>query len=333
MAIDLGDERGQRVVAELAADVDVVLTNLLPGRLERYGLDYERLAQTNRGLIYGLVTGYGTTGDDADRVAFDLTAFFGRSGIMSLIGEPDAPPPAFRPGQGDHQTGLALLVGVLAALRERDRTGQGQMVETNLMHSGAWSIGCDVQVALIDRAQPSRRARDDAFSPINTQYRCADGRWLNLAAQDQDRWTSFCEAVDRPELATDERFITPADRYQNRAELIAILDALFASHPLDHWRPRLDRTGMIWSPIVELPELIEDPQARATGMFVEVDHPVAGPFETLAAPVKLHGSRVEVRGPAPAVGEHTTEVLAGFGLDVARIAELSAQGVISEAPA
>src|SRR5688572_6600006 len=121
VAVALDDERGAALVRELAGKVDVVLTNLLPGRLARYGLGPESLRERNPRLIYGLVTGYGTEGPDADRVAFDLTAFFGRGAIMSLIGEPDAPPPAFRPGQGDHPTGLALLSAVLAALRVRDR--------------------------------------------------------------------------------------------------------------------------------------------------------------------------------------------------------------------
>jgi len=328
IAVDLAHERGQALVQELAAQVDVVLTNLLPGRLERYGLGYEQVRVANPGVVFGLVTGYGSTGDDADRGAFDLTAFFGRSGIMSLIGEPGAPPPVFRPGQGDHPTGLALLSGVLAALRVRDRTGEGQLVETALLRVGAWSIGCDVQVALVDRAQPTKRSRADAFSPINTSYRCADDRWLNLQAQDQGRWTAVCEAIGRPDLAADERYATPVGRFQHRAELIGSLEETFASQPLAHWGPLLDGTGVIWSPVAELPELVDDPQARAVGMFVEVDHPVAGRFETLAAPFVLGASEVAVRGPAPSLGQHTDEVLRAFGVGDGRLAELRAAGVL-----
>ena len=328
IAVDIGDVRGAALVRELAASVDVVVTNLLPGRLARYGLAPEELLADHPRLVVAIVTGYGSVGEEADRGAFDLTAFFGRTGIMSLIGEPGAPPPAFRPGQGDHPTGLSLLVAVLAALRWRDRTGEGQIVETALLRNGAWSIGCDVQVALVDRAQPTKRARDDAFSPINTQYRCGDGAWLNLSAQDQGRWAPFCRAVDRPDLAEDERFATPVGRFRNRAEVISELDAIFASAPLAHWAPLLDRTGMIWSPVAELPDLVDDPQARAIGMFTEVDHE-AGPFETLAAPFTLGRSEVQVRGRAPELGEHTGEILRRFGLDPARIAELHESGVVA----
>ena len=227
VAVDLTSEAGAALVREMATGVDVVVTNLLPARLARYGLAPDaRAGAANPRLVYALVTGYGSVGPDADRAAFDLTAFFGRAGIMSLVGEPGAPPPAFRPGQGDHTTGLALLVGVLAALRHRDRTGEGQVVETALLQTGAWTIGCDVQVALVDRAQPTKRARADSFSPLNTRYRCADDVWINLSAHSVGLWPAFCAAVDRPDLAADERFATPAGRYRHRGEVDRLLDAV-----------------------------------------------------------------------------------------------------------
>ena len=328
VALDLGDERGAALVRELVADVDIVVTNLLPGRLERYGLGPHQLRAAHPALIVALVTGFGTDGGDKDRVAFDLTAFFARSGIMSLIGEPDAPPPAFRPGQGDHPTGLALLVGVLAALRVRDRTGVGQIVETSLLHSGIWSIGCDVQTALVDHQQPNKRSRADAFSPINTQYRCGDGRWINLSAQDQRKWEPLVRALGRDDLAVDD-YATAADRFRHRQHLIATLAETFASHPVSHWGPLLDTTGVIWAPVATLPEVVDDPQARAVGMFAEVDHPDAGRFETLNAPFTLSDSEVAVRGPAPAVGQHTDEVLAERGISADRIAALRDAGVIA----
>ena len=327
IAVALDDKRGAALVRDLATGSDVVITNLLPGRLDRYGLGPDDLRADHPALIYALVTGYGSTGPDADRVAFDLTAFFGRGAIMSLIGEPGAPPPAFRPGQGDHPTGLALLVGILAALRERDRTGEGQVVETALLRTAAWTIGLDVQTALVDRAQPSKRGRAEAFGPMNTQYRCGDGTWINLSAQDQGRWPALCEAIGRPELATDERYATPVDRFRNNRAVIAELDATFGAEPLDHWAPRLDTTGIIWAPVAELPDLVEDPQARAIGMFTTVEHP-AGDFETLAAPFTLSASEVRVRGRAPEVGEHTDAVLRDHGLAEDRVADLRAAGVL-----
>ena len=330
LAVDLAHPEGGALVRELAAKADVVITNLLPKRLERFGLGAAQLRSENPRLIYALVTGYGSTGDDADRIAFDLTAFFGRGAIMSLIGEPGEPPPAFRPGQGDHPTGLALLSAVLAALRVRDRTGEGQVVETALIRSAAWTIGCDVSVALVDGVQPNKRSRADAISPMNTRYRCADDVWINLSTLDQGAWGRFCTALGVPELADDPRFATPVDRFRNGREVVGLLDDLFASQPYAHWAPRLDETGIIWGKVATLPDLISDPAARHMGMFSSVDHEElpGGSFEMLAAPFAMSGSEVRVRGRAPAIGEHTDEVLAQFGVSDDRVATLRAEGVL-----
>lgn len=328
IAIDLSDERGAEVVLDLARRADVLVTNLLPSRLARFGLGPEQVRAANPRLVYGLVTGFGSQGPDADRIAFDLTAFFGRAGIMSLVAEPDQAPPAFRPGQGDHATGLALLSAVLAALLQRERTGQGQVVETNLLHVGAWTIGCDLGASLIDRRQPTPRGRDEPISPLNTRYRCQDGVWLNLAAHDQRAWPTFCREVGLPELADDERYDTPRKRFHNGPELVARLDEHFATAPADEWAPRLDAAGILWDRVATLPDLLEDPQARAAGLFTEIDHPAVGRFETLAAPMTMDGGEVAVRGPGPEIGEHTREVLAGFGLDGDRIGALTEAGVV-----
>lgn len=325
IAVALDDARGAALVRDLAATADVVITNLLPRRLERYGLGPDALRAQHPSLVYALITGYGSTGDEADRGGFDVTAFFGRAGIMSLLGEPDAPPPTSRPGQGDHPTGLALLVGILAALRERDRSGTGQVVETTLVRTGAWTIGLDLQTALVDRTQPGKRGRADAFGPMNTTYRCADGRWLNLCAQDQRHWSTFCTAIARADLTDDERFTTPLLRFQNNREIIGILDDVFASAPAAEWTAALHASGIIWEQVAELPDLVDDVQARATGMFVEVDHP-AGAFETLAAPFTMSVSDVRVRGRGPEIGEHTDEILAELGIDARGLRETGVVG-------
>lgn len=323
VAVDLSDPRGAELVVELAQHTDVLVTNLLPARLERFGLGPQQVRAAHPRLVYGLVTGFGSTGPESDRTAFDLTAFFGRAGIMSLVAEPDQAPPAFRPGQGDHAAGLALLSAILAALLQRERTGEGQTVETNLLHVGAWTIGCDLGAALVDRRQPTPRGRHEPISPLNTRYRCGDGAWITIAAHDQSAWPRFCREVGLDELAEDERYDTPRKRFRAGPELVARLDEHFATAPVDHWAPRLDATGVLWDRVATLPELLEDPQARAAGLFSEIDHPDVGTFETLSAPVSMDGAQVAVRGPAPEVGQHTREVLAGFGIAPRRIDELT----------
>jgi crotonobetainyl-CoA:carnitine CoA-transferase CaiB-like acyl-CoA transferase len=163
---------------------------------------------------------------------------------------------------------------------------------------------------------------------MNTPYRCADGAWIKLVARDQSVWPRFCEAIGRADLAADPRFETPVNRFRNAEVIIGILDEVFGAEPYEHWAPRLDRTGIVWGKVAELPDLVDDPQARAIGVFATIDHPEIGEFETVAAPFTLSDSEVDVRGPAPEIGQHTAEVLAERGIDPTRIAELQRDGVI-----
>ncbi len=332
LAIDLNHERGREIVAQLVDRADVLVTNLTRGRLERYGLGPEALHRRNPGLVFALATGQGSRGEEADNLAFDVTAFFGRGGVTGLLGEPDGPPVAPRPGAGDHATSLALLVAILGALRERDRTGEGQVVETALMRVGTWTVGCDMVTTLIDGRQPTRRSRTRPFSPMNTMYRCADGAWLVLSSHNQATWPEFCKAAERPELVSDPRADSAANRFANAEELVAIFDEAFGSQPFDYWVPRLKETSLIWSKMAELPDVIRDPQAREMGMFVELEHPDVGRFETLAAPFSFERSEVRARGRAPEVGEHTVEVLDELGMGEDAIRALLEAGVI-KAPA
>ncbi len=330
IALDVGDERGADIVRRLVADADVLITNFTRTRLDRYGLGPEQLHELNPGLVYGLVTGQGSTGSDADQLAFDVTAFFGRGGVTGLLGEPDGLPVQPRPGQGDHTTGLALLSAVLGALRVRDRTGEGQLVETALMRVGTWTVGVDMAATLVDRRQPTKRSRKHPISPMNTLYRCADGVWIVLSAHDQATWPALCAALGLGELVEDPRFATAAERFANAQELVGIFDRLFASAPYGTWAEKLRGRPIIFAKVAELPDVIEDPQAAEMQMFVEIEHPALGRFETLAAPFSFGRSEVVVRGRAPEIGEHTAEVLAGrLGMDEDEIVALARVGVVA----
>jgi crotonobetainyl-CoA:carnitine CoA-transferase CaiB-like acyl-CoA transferase len=328
IAVDLRDERGAALVRRLALASDVLVTNLLAERLVRYGLGIEALRAEHPGLIVATVSGQGTSGPDANKLAFDTTAYFGRGGVLSLLGEPGDPPRHPRPGQGDHPTSLALLVGILAALRVRDKTGQGQVVETALLRSAAWTIGADVAASLIDRRQPGRRSRTQPISPMNTRYRCADGTWLIMSSHDQGSWPSFCRAVEREDLIADPRWDTPGKRFSNGEELVALFDDVFGSAPYAHWAERLEATGLIWSEVAELPALVDDPQARHMGMYTAIEHPTAGRMETLQAPFTLSDSEVSVRGPAPDIGDDTDDVLRELGVADDEVAALREAGVV-----
>ena len=314
IALSLDVPEARDVVYRLARRADVFTTNLLGERQRRYGLDPEHVRAQNPRIIHTTLTGYGLEGPDADRTAFDLTAFFARGGAMGLVGDPDGPPPRFRAGQGDHVTALNLLAAILAALRLRDRTGEGQTIEVSLLRTAAWTLGCDLSATLIDRKRPPRVRRSEIRSPLLKPYRCGDGRWLNLMmARPRVYWPRLCKALGHPEWETDPRFDTPEKRAENIAVLDDFIEAAFAAASLAEWSGRLSAAGLIWAPVAELQELVDDPQARANDFFGEIDHRAVGRFETLNTPFRIAGADVAIRGPAPEVGEHTAEVLAVAG--------------------
>ena len=326
IAIDLRQPGAPELVRRLCEDADVFVTNLM--QRERWGIDAETLRAANPALIHAAVSGYGEQGPAADREGFDYAAFWASSGIMGLSGEPSSPPPFCRTGQGDHATALNLLSAILVALRLRDQSGEGQSVEVNLMQTGLWTIGADAAVAAVSGEQPRRYDRSRPWNPIRNSYQTRDGRWLLLGMTQADRfWPRFVAMIGEPAWALDPRFADLASRKRHAAELRERIEELIASADLAEWARRLDEAELVWAPVVTLPEALADPQMEANGMLEEVEHPEAGAYRTLSAPFRISGAQTGVRGPAPAPGEHTGEVLAELGLDSDEIARLAASGV------
>jgi crotonobetainyl-CoA:carnitine CoA-transferase CaiB-like acyl-CoA transferase len=321
---------GPALLRRMSERVDVFLTNLVQQRRERYGLTYDEVRAVSPRIVYASFSGYGTRGPDRNRPGFDYAAFWARSGLMGLLGEPPSPPPLCRGGQGDHTTALNILAAVLAALRVRDRTDAAQHVEVTLQGTGMWTLGGDLQAALIAREQPARHERTRPANPIWNSYRAADGAWLLLVMPqpDPDYWPRFCKMMGRPEWAHDPRYDTLAKRRQETVELTATIDRLFAEHDLAYWSAQLDAHGLIWAPVATLVDVIDDPQAREMGWFTTLTHPSLGPFETLDTPFRIYDADVGARGPAPAAGEHTFDVLAELGIDGDELARLATEGVI-----
>jgi len=333
IAIDIERPEGQQLVHRLLDGVDIFTTNLLPERQRRYRLDPETVHGLNPTAVYASLTAYGHRGPKANDTGFDGIAFFARAGAAELMAEVGGPPAHFRPGQGDHPTGLNLLGGILAALRLRDQTGEGQVVEVSLSQTSAWTFAADLAPTLIDRKPIPRLNREQGDNPLNRMWCCKDDRWIYLYEQvPRGKWPPFCRAIGHPELADDPRF----DKFSKRAMALDILNPIikraFASRTLDEWAQRLDAESITWHPITHLHEMLDEPYLRDNDVFVEVEHPVAGKFETLNTPFRIVGADVAVRGAAPDIGEHTAQLLEELGIPSAEAATLIEDGVAGPAP-
>ncbi|HZP42347.1 MAG TPA: CoA transferase [Candidatus Binatia bacterium] len=330
IVLDLRRAEAREVAHRLVARADVFVTNIRRQKLVALAMDAATLRALNPRLIYAALTGYGTTGPEADRAAFDYAAFWARAGIMASLGEPEGPPPTQRPGMGDHMTGLGLAGAIAAALLARERSGVGQEIATSLFANGLWMLGSDIQAAITTGYCHTPGGRRAAPNPLFNFYRTKDGRWLHLIMLQPDRhWSAFCAAIDRPDLARDPRFADAPSRFRHCRELIAILDPLFAARTLAAWAEALDRAGCYWGTVQSVAEVAEDPQAAAIEAFATVALPDGRPLRLVKSPTAFSSTPAAVAGPAPELGQHTEEVLldAGYGWDdIARLKDAGALG-------
>jgi crotonobetainyl-CoA:carnitine CoA-transferase CaiB-like acyl-CoA transferase len=330
VALDTAD--GAALVQRLVTGAQVFMCNLLPQRQKRFGLDPDTLMARNPRLVHATLTGYGTNGPDALRPGYDVTAFFGRSGLYDAMREgDDGEVPMARPAQGDHTTGLAMLGAILAALRVAERTGEGQVVETSLYETAIWTQATDFGVTAVDLAPVRRRARHQQLTPAANRYPCGDGKWVVLNTLGGDSFEKLVLALDRPDWLTDPRFHDAKSRYRNMAELVDAVDAVLAARGRDEWGELFDRAGLVWGPVLTLDEVAQDRQAEAIGMFPVIEHERLGSYRTVRAPMRFRSSDVRPHGPAPALGQHSREVLAEAGLAPAEIEALLGSGVVGGA--
>jgi len=323
LALDLLLPQAREALAQVIATADIVISNVLPARLEKYGLDPETLRANHPELIVARLSGYGTDGDRANDPAFDYTAFWALSGLMDHLHDLDSPPGWMRPGIGDHSAAMAMTTGILAALRTRDAGGDGQVIDVSLQHIGYYINGNDTANSLVTGETPPRHDRKAPRNPLWNHYECKDGRWLFLVMIDSDKyWPTFAKAVGRPDLADDPRFANAVERYRNAKALTLELDALFATRPLEQWFEPLNSERLIWAPVRTLAEAVQDENADKTGIFPTVELPEYGTFRTVAPPFKMSGHAMPGNALAPTLSADTAAVLAEAGVDDETIALL-----------
>jgi crotonobetainyl-CoA:carnitine CoA-transferase CaiB-like acyl-CoA transferase len=315
LALDLSRIEAREALLRLIDRAEIFITNLLPARRVKFGLDHDSLLARHPRLVVGGISGYGHGGEREDWPAFDYSTYWARTGMMDTMRDVGVPPSMQRPAVGDHAAAVNLVCGLLAALRLRDATGKGQYVDVSLLQTGFHILGTDVANALVTRAPARRHDRRDTPNPLWNSYPVAGDRWLLLVMIQPDRyWPSLCEAIGRSDLMTDPRFDDPWKRLENRRELIAILEDAFAQRTLEEWGPVLDAAGVIWAPVNRVEEAVEDPEARALGYFHEIEHDSAGRFETVGPPFRIEGADLGARQAASPLHADAREILREAGL-------------------
>jgi len=323
LALDLTRPEARDAAARLIGRAEIFITNLLPSRRRRFGLDHETLLARHPRLVMGAINGYGVAGEEADRPAFDYAAYWARTGLMDMMRDEGLPPSLQRPAVGDHAAAVNLVCGILAALRLRDSTGSGQYVDVSLLQTGFHILGNDIALALVTKERARRHDRRAPLNPLWNSYPVAEGRWLLLVMIDPEPyWPKLCGALARQDLLTDPRFADGWKRSANATVLCQELERTFLAKTLEEWRPVLDAAGLIWAPVLRVDEAVQDPQARSMGYFYEIEHPVAGRFETVAPPFRIEGTPLGARVAASPLNADARALLAEAGLDEGEIEKL-----------
>jgi crotonobetainyl-CoA:carnitine CoA-transferase CaiB-like acyl-CoA transferase len=328
VVLDLSTAEGCEIVLDLVSGADVFVSNIRAPALDRLGLGPDTLRARFDRLIYAIITGYGLEGADADRAAYDIAAFWARSGMAEALRTPGGPLPFQRAGMGDHSVAMTGAAMICAALYERERTGKGKFVSTSLLRQGAYTIGFDVNIALLWGRTIAAGVRETIGNPSVNNYTAGDGLQFWIVGLEGDRhWPALARAVGRAEWLDDPRFATARDRAKNARDLIAELDALFATRTRDEWAEVFDtEPELFWTPVNTIDELLADEQFYASGAVVDVPDEEGG-RSMLASPADFDGRAPAPRWRAPRLGEHTTEVLREVGHSQDAIDHLIASGV------
>jgi crotonobetainyl-CoA:carnitine CoA-transferase CaiB-like acyl-CoA transferase len=329
LALDLKSSDARNVLERLVKWADVLIVNTPHPARKKLKLEYDDVAQWNSRLIYADLTGYGENGPDADLPGFDITAYWSRSGLLSLTHDAGAPPTWPFAGTGDSPTSVGLFAAIVMALYRRERTGKGSYVTTSLLAEGVWSAGVAISAALAGaKFAPQHDRKNPANAAMNV-YKSSDDVWFVIVVT-PDKIPAVATGIGRADLLKDPRFADPAKLAANMRQLTAIVDETFSSQPMAHWREVLDKAHIPYGLVRDPQDVIKDPQLQANNIVVPIEGAGENLKLTVSSPIQVHGVAKVAAKRAPDLGEHNDEVLKELGFDAKEIERLRAGGVIGK---
>ena len=326
LALNLRDEQGRQVFRRLLENADVVVENFRPGVMERLGLDYPALAQIKPSLVYCSISGFGATGPYRDRGGFDLVAQ-GMSGLMSITGFPDSPPAKVGVPITDISAGTLAAYGILCAYIHALKTGQGQTVDASLLEAGIAYTIWESALYFAEGEIPGPLGSAHRVSAPYQALRTQDG-YVNIGAATQATWEQFCRAIGQESLIEDPRFKVPGDRKAREGELAELLELTLSRQTTADWLELLAQAGVVAGPIYNMEQVYQDPQVRAREMVIDLEDPELGTLHNIGIPIKLSATPGRINRRAPALGEHSEEVLLAAGFSPDEVALLVENGVV-----
>jgi len=327
ITLDMKSASALPVLERLVKWADVLIVNTPHPARKRLKLEYDDVVQWNRRLIYADLTGFGEKGPDASLPGFDITAYWARSGLLSMTRDAGAPPTWPVAGSGDNATAVGLYSGIVTALYRRERTGQGSYVTTSLLAEGVWAASVSIQAALSEAKFFGLHDRKHPANAALNVYRSADDTWFVLIVT-PDKLAAVANAIGRADLLTDPRFSEPAKLMQNMPQLTAILDDVFGAQPMAHWYEAFNSVHVPFGAVRGPQEVIEDPQLRINEIVVPLEGAGGKLTSTVSSPIQVHGVTKVPAKRAPSLGENNEEVLKELGFSASEISALLSNGAV-----